>query len=393
MDSLGRGEEAAPSAVSYTVVASASSFERMMASLARTPRVAIDIEADSLYHYFDKVCLIQFSTDQETFILDPLVIKKLEPLAPIMAAQKVEKVFHAAGYDVHCLRRDYGFSFSHLFDTHVAGQLLGFGQLGLGAMMENLLGIAHSKHRQRDDWSRRPLDVEQLRYAAMDTHHLLHLRDRIEKLLEEKGRLSWAQEEFAIEAALEQPERQFDPEGFRRIKGSRSLQMRQLAILRALYLLRDRYARQLDLPPFKVINNPVLMDLAVRPPGTPRDMFGRPGISHRVARKFAEEICRTIEEARAGDPSLLARPESKPYTPPSKEAKRRFEDLRIWRRAKAAELELDIGVVCPGNILELLASSPPADMAALESFEGLRRWRAHEFGYEILKVLNGTGGA
>jgi len=389
MESSKRSEEAESTAVPYTVVATASTFDRMMETLLPAPRIAIDIEADSLYHYFDKVCLIQISTDGVTFILDPLALDDLRPLGPLMENPAVEKVFHAAGYDVHCLRRDYGFSFSNLFDTHVAAQLLGYEQLGLGALMESLLGIAHSKHRQRDDWSRRPLDVEQLLYAAMDTHHLLPLRDTLEGQLNEKCRISWAQEEFAAAAALEQPEKQFDPEGFRRIKGNRSLPPQQLAILRALYLLRDRYAREMDLPPFKVINNPVLLDLSLRPPGSPRDMLGRPGISQRVARRFADEICRTIEKARAQDPSFLNRAEPRPYLPPSRESKQRFEDLRVWRRRKAAELRLDVGVVCPGNILELLATAPPADLAALETCEGLRKWRAREFGAEILEVLRG----
>ncbi len=393
MDSPKRSEEAESAAVPYTMVATPASFRNMVESLLPAPRIAIDIEADSLYHYYDKVCLIQISTDRDTFILDTLVVKELQALAPIMANAAMEKVFHAAGYDIHCLRRDYGFSFANLFDTHVASQLLGYEQLGLGALMENLLGIAHSKSRQRDDWSRRPLDTEQLQYAAMDTHHLLPLRDVIERQLREKGRLSWAQEEFAVAAVLEQPERQFDPEGYRRIKGSRSLQPWQLAIMRALYLLRDRYAREMDVPPFKVINNPVLLDLALRPPGSPRDMFGRPGISHRVARRYSEEICRVIEKARAEDPSLMAREEPKPYTPPSRETKQRFEDLRVWRRLKAAELQLDVGVICPGNILELLATNPPADLTTLNGCDGLRLWRAREFGAEILKVLKGSAGA
>jgi ribonuclease D len=376
--------------VRYTMVASPAAFQDLMESLLPAVRIAIDIEADSLYHYFDKVCLIQISHDRETFVLDPLAIRELQPLSPIMAAPSVEKVFHAAGYDIHCLRRDFGFTFSKIFDTHIAAQLLGYEQLGLGALLELQLGIAHSKRRQRDDWSRRPLDPEQLQYAAMDTHHLLALRDLLEEQLDRKGRLSWAEEEFLVAAGVEQPERQFDPEGYRRIKGSRSLNAQQTAILRALFGLRDRYARRLDLPPFKVINNPVLLDLAVRPPKEPRELFRRPGISQRVARSFADEICRTIEKARSDDPSSLVRTEPRQWTQPSREARQRLDSLRSWRRKKAAELQLDVGVLCPGNVLESLAANPPSDLAALEACNGIRRWRAREFGQEILEALRST---
>ncbi|MBM3502207.1 MAG: ribonuclease D, partial [Armatimonadetes bacterium] len=223
----------------YTVVSDRAGFDRMMEALHAAPRLAVDIEADSLYHYFDKVCLIQISTDESTFVLDPLAVEQVLPLGAIFASERVETVFHAASYDTFCLGRDYGFTFARIFDTHVAAQLLGFVQLGLGALLEALMDVTHSKRRQRDDWSRRPLDPEQLEYAANDTRHLLGLRDLLERHLEVKGRLGWAREEFAAAAAAFPQEKIFDPEGFRRIKGSRDLSLSEFAALRALYLLRD----------------------------------------------------------------------------------------------------------------------------------------------------------
>ena len=282
------------------------------------------------------------------------------------------------------------FSFRNLFDTHISAQLLGYEQLGLDALLERLSGIAHSKRRQRDDWSRRPLAVEQLEYAAMDTHHLLQLRDLLEQQLRDKGRLSWAREEFEYLAEMETQEREFDREGFRRIKGSRELPLQQLAVLRALYLLRDRYARELDVPPFKVMNNSVLMELAHRPPRSPREMFNRPGVSFRVARRFGGEIFRAIERARAEDPSSLTLPARSAGKTPSREAKIRLEELRRWRRAKAEALRLHVGVIFPGTLLEILASFPPANPTELEGVTGMRRWRVQEFGNEILEILHHT---
>jgi len=372
----------------YTLVADATAFDIMMETLLPAARMAIDIEADSLYHYFDKVCLIQISTESHTFVLDPLAVKDLGTLGPLMADPSVEKVFHAAGYDIFCLRRDYGFTFSRLFDTHVAAQLLGYEHLGLSALMESQLNIAHSKRRQRDDWSRRPLDPEQLDYAAMDTHHLLRLRDVLEEQLTGKGRLPWAMEEFEVSAQGGASEQEFDVEGYRRIKGSRDLSLQELAVLRQLYLLRDRYARDMDLPPFKVINNPVLIGLARNPPGSAREMFRRPGISFRIARKYATEIFRTIDKARREDPSHLTTAPRKEWKAPSREARTRLEYLKRWRQAKAAELQLQIGVVFPGSLLEELSACPPADITALERFDGMRRWRVREFGADILKALH-----
>ncbi len=387
MDLVNSSGDALPAPARFTLVADTAAFARMMESLVPAARLAIDIEADSLYHYFDKVCLVQISTDSETYVLDPLAIKDIGALAPLAANPEVEKVFHAAGYDTFCLRRDYGFSFTNLFDTHLAAQLMGFEHLGLSALMESQLNVAHSKRRQRDDWSRRPLDAEQLEYAAMDTCHLLRLRDVLAEQLAAKGRSSWALEEFAVAAAGGIQEKEFDPEGYRRIKGSRDLSLQELAILRALYLLRDRCARELDLPPFKVLNNPVLLQLSQSPPRSARELFHRSGVSFRIARKYAAEVFAAIQHARREDLSSLTGRPRKEWKSPSREARHRLENLRRWRQKKAEELQLQPGVVFPGSLLESLSASPPPDMAALEGYDGMRRWRVLEFGADVMQIL------
>jgi ribonuclease D len=372
----------------YTWVATPDAFHEALAAVLQGTRLAIDIEADSLYHYFEKVCLVQISTESATFVIDTLAVKDLGALGPVMADPSIEKVLHAAAYDTYCLRRDYGFTFARLFDTHVAGQLVGYEQLGLSALMERLLGISHSKRRQRDDWSRRPLEAEQLEYAAMDTRHLLQLRDVLERQLEESGRLSWAMEEFAYACTAVPEEREFDPEGFRRIKGCRELDSQKQAVLRALFLMREEAARELDVPPFKVLNNSVLMDLVLRPPQRPRDLFQRSGVSYRVARRWAAEICRTIHRADLEDPAKLSPAPRPPWRPPLPEAVRRLDALKKWRAAKARDLNLHVGVVFPGNMLEVIAATPPADAESLASVGGMRQWRVREFGAEILEILH-----
>ncbi len=387
MDCLENSAPEENSPPQYTLVSTPEGFQNTLECLIPAPRMAVDMEADSLYHYFEKVCLIQLSTDKETYIIDPLAIKTIGDLAPLMSNPEREKVFHAAGYDIFCLRRDYGFVFANIFDTHAAAQLLGYEFLGLGALMENLLGIHHSKRRQRDDWSRRPLESKQLEYAAMDTHHLLQLRDVLESELRQKGRLSWAQEEFENEAAIERSGREFDPEGYWRIKGNRELPAQDQLVLRALYLLRDQAARKLDVPPFKVLTNTILLDLVKKPPKSAREMFNRPGISRRVARKFGAAILNTIEEARRKIPSIPEMPVRNNWKPPSRAAKLRLEALRLWRKQKATELGLQLGVVFPANLLENLAAEPPADKEQLANLPGMRRWRLREFGEEILPLL------
>jgi ribonuclease D len=381
-------ETAAVAPPPYSFVATSECFRGMLERLSSASRLAIDMEADSLYHYFEKVCLIQISSDSDTYILDPLVLKEIGDLASLVSDASIEKVFHAASYDFYCLRRDYGFAFVNIFDTHIAAQLLGYEFLGLSVLMEELLGIHHSKRRQRDDWSHRPLASEQLEYAAMDTHHLLSLRDVLESKLRDKGRLSWAQEEFETAAATARPEKEFDAEGYRRIKECRELAPQEQAVLRALFILRDQMARKMDVPPFKVLNNSVLMDLVCRPPHTAHEMFSRRGVSYRVARKFATEILKTLADARHQDPSVSAKHPRHNGKSPSRAARRRLEALKIWRQTKAQELGLQVGVVFPGNLLENLADVPPADQEGLANLPGMRRWRVREFGEELLQLLH-----
>jgi ribonuclease D len=206
--------------------------------------------------------------------------------------------------------------------------------------------------------------------------------------LREKGRLEWALEEFETAAVTERPEKEFDTEGYRRIKGNRDLSLQAQVILRALYLLRDKIARKLDVPPFKVLNNSVLIDLVRRPPASAGEMFNRPGISYRVARRFTADILKTINEARHQDPTPLETPARGNWKTPSRAVKFRLEALKRWRQEKARELNLHVGVVFPANVLENLAVAPPADLGELGNLAGMRRWRVREFGKELIDLLH-----
>lgn len=369
----------------YFWVDSTDDFATMAAALAHAPRMAIDTEADSLYHYVQKVCLLQISTDSTTYIVDPLAVTDLSLLQPMMADSAVEKVFHAAGSDIAGLRRDHTLSFSGVFDTHIAAQLVGLPAVGLSALLEQEFDIVHSKRRQRDDWSQRPLNPEQLRYAAMDTHHLLALRDALEQRLQAKGRLTWAQEEFDIIAFSREEERVFDPQCFRRIKGSRDLAPLQQAMLQALFVLRDRLARQMDVPPFRVMSDWVLVDLVRHPPRATTELAGRRGVSPRLARNHGALVLQVLKHASHGNPvSPAPRPKG---TRPPVEARIRLENLKRWRDGKAAELKLPVGIVFPNSQLEAMSLAAPADRAALGAIPGMRRWRVREFGEEALRAL------
>src|SRR3954467_3450148 len=159
------------------LIADAAGLTRLAEILAPCPAIAVDTESNSMHAYRERVCLIQFSTPDADYILDPLPLTDLGVLAPLFANSAQQKIFHAAEYDIVCLRRDYGFEFTNLFDTMSAARTLGWPQVGLAAILETRFGVKMDKKFQRADWKRRPLTREQLDYARLDTHYLLALRD------------------------------------------------------------------------------------------------------------------------------------------------------------------------------------------------------------------------
>ena len=363
-----------------------------LASLARSLEgcraIGLDTESDSLYHHFEKVCLLQLATDRgEAVLVDTLALSDLAPLAPVMADPGVVKVLHGADYDVTTLKRDFGLSFAALFDTMIAARLLGRSEIGLAAVARDELGVSLSKGNQKDDWSRRPLTPAQEVYALTDVLHLVALRASLEPKLAAAGRLGWLVEECSAVAALEPAARRRDPDAYLGLKGAKRLPPRSLAVLRELHAWRERRAEETDIPPFKILGNESLLRLAE---GRPRDLAALgavPGVLPRLRRQ-AEALLAAIGRAEAMAEADLPRP-ARPVRPVVPDAVRaRVDRLRAWRTARAAELGVDVSVVLPQRLIDRLAESAPRDAAGLEAIEGLRRWRAEAFGRELLAAVS-----
>ena len=171
-------------------------LDSMIQRLNQEPVIAVDTESDSLYAYFEKVCLIQFSVPGADYLVDPLALKDLSSLAPIFADAAVEKIFHAAEYDVMVLRRDYNFEFANLFDTMLASRILSWPRYGLGSILAERFGVTQDKRMQRHNWGRRPLTTAEMEYARLDTYYLLDLRELLLAELQKTDLLAEAQETF-----------------------------------------------------------------------------------------------------------------------------------------------------------------------------------------------------
>ena len=358
-----------------------SALTPVVSEMVRGP-IALDTEADSFHHYREKVCLIQLSFDQRDILLDPLAGLRVDLLRPVLENPGIRKVLHGADYDLRILHRDFGLEVRGLFDTMVAARLVGERDFGLASLLKTYQGVHLQKKYQLADWSRRPLSRQMMEYAASDTRYLLGLSEMLEEKLERLGRMEWSREEFLRLESVRWSGEVEDPEAFRKVKGSSSLDQRGLAILREIYSWRDSLARERDIPAFRVASDGALVTLARQAPRTAREMSRTPGLPARLVRgPMVPEVLRRIGRA-------LARPASD-WPERRKRARRRAESehgealraMRGRRDALARELDLEPSLLASRGLLESIVSRLERGKD-WRTIPDLRSWQA-----ELIKPL------
>jgi ribonuclease D len=346
--------------------------------------IGVDTESNSLFAYQEQVCLIQFSTSTGDYLVDPLALDDLSPLGPIFADPGIEKVFHAAEYDLICLRRDFNFTFANLFDTMWAARVLGYKEIGLSALLQNGFGVVADKRYQRADWGKRPLTAEMLAYARQDTHYLLPLREGLLAELKAKNRLALAVEDFR------RMERLYERTGlngnhamcWERISGTRDLSPQQLAILRALCEYRENVARRRNRPVFKVIGDMTLVTIASACPVSLEELRSLPNISPRQVQQHGNALLEAVMEGLNAAPIVPAAPNRPDYA-----YLNRLEMLRGWRKKKAQELGVESDVVLPRDLMMEIVNRNPGTREDLEALLREVPWRRERFTGAILQEL------
>lgn len=279
-------------------MADAASLGALADDVSGESVVALDTESNSFHVYRERVCLLQITTRRGDYVVDPMAVD-VRPLGAVLAAGR-ELVLHGADYDVRCLKREYGWSLPWIFDTMAAARRLGSAELGLSALVHSHFGVRLSKDHQRSDWGRRPLSAEQIRYAALDTHFLLPLHARLSGELASRGLADEARREFERIAAVEARPKVFDPEGWRRLKAARGLDPAGREVLRALWVAREEKASEIDRPPFKVLGEHPMVEIARRRPASKEDLAAIPGVTPKVMQRMGEAIEAALRARRAG---------------------------------------------------------------------------------------------
>lgn len=364
-------------------------LQHLAEHLRRESILAVDTESNSLHAYREQVCLIQFSTQEQDYLVDPLSLEDLSPLAPVFSDPGIEKIFHAAEYDLICMGRDFGFKFENLFDTMIAARILGWEAVGLGSILKTEFGISLNKRYQRANWGQRPLPPHLLKYARLDTHYLISLRNRQRTELAQSDLLALAAEDFNRMSAMNNnpdghlaqgEDKPIDPW---RVSGSYDLEPQQAAVLQELCRYRDKVARSLNRPLFKVIHDQTLLAIAAQTPKNRNELCQLPGMSQRQVRRHGSQLLRAIQRG------LRAKPIYPPRSPrPDRGFLERQEALRGWRKRTARDMGVPSDVVLPRDLMNTLAQRAPSSAEELAGVLSDVPWRLERFGDQILEVVS-----
>ena len=362
---------------------------RLLEALAGEREIAIDTEADSFFHYQERVCLVQISAGRRDWLVDPLQGLDIRPLGVVLSDPSKTKVFHDGEYDILILKREFGFRFANLFDTRIAAAALGMEAPGLASVVGERFGFELDKSQQRSDWSRRPLSSEQVAYAQLDTHYLVHLMHEFTGELEGRGRMPILRGECSRLEALEPPERIFHADEFLRLKGARRLSLVEMRVLRELFVLREQHARERDLPPFKVLGPQTLVALAQAQPTSLRALDQSRIVPPSLLRRLGNEIVAAVKRARELGPleRLPQLPSRSEDTELDETAQELHERLKQWRKERGQREAMDSSLVLNRHVLPRLAEDRPRSRDDLARIEGLSAWQIELFGDELLRVI------
>jgi len=368
----------------------APEVDRFLSEISDVKELALDTEGASFHRFLDRIYLLQISTREESAIIDPLPIGSPSRLGQLLESKAVEVVFHDADYDLRLLHQDYGWHVTNIFDTRVASQLLGIKSFGLAALLEQFFDVKLDKKHQRADWSMRPLTPDMLAYAAQDTKYLLQLKDHMKSELTRRGRLHWAEEEFArLEGTRWEAEQSM--EGFLRLKGARDLSRRELAVLREVANWRDTVAAQLDRATFRVIGNEALFEIARRAPMNTSELGTIKGMPKGMIERAGADIVAAIRHGMEVPEAELPKfPKGQRWNK-DRDFDEKVNRLKAVRDAAATRLELDPGVLCSRERLENVARSGAKSVDDLVAVPDLRRWQIEEMGEGFVRALAGSG--
>jgi len=369
--------------LNYRFISSAADLESACARFSAHKIVGVDLEADSMHCFREKICLIQMACNNEAFLIDPFELKNIDPFLKVLEDPSVVKVFHGSDFDIRSLDRDYGIRINNLFDTEIACRFLGVKERGLAALLKAHFDVTADKRFQKEDWSRRPLDPEMIAYSVMDVAYLEQLHQILTQALEARGRLSWALEECDLQARVKY-ENNHVPPLFRKFKGAGKMDNRTLAVLENMLTLRLDIAREKDRPMFKVFSNPCLKTVAEKKPTTVSQMVKVRALSKKQADMYGKRCCKAVSQALSLSHKELP---SYPRTRrPKKDARIQacIKRLKQMRETLSEEMDMEPGFLLNNALITDIAVNNPKNRDELKEIGAVRNWQLSAMGETVL---------
>ena len=375
--------------MTFQLITDPRGVEELADALAGETRLAVDLEAAGFHRYSDRVCLVQVSSPDATYLVDPLTVDPAPALRGPLEAPDVRIIFHGGDYDLRLLDRDLDLHPVNLFDTQTAAALLGEPSLGLASLLETYFSVNLSKKYQRADWAKRPLSEEMLAYAASDTQHLHALADLLRERLDAMGRLAWAQEESSLMESLRWSEEgKADP--VTKVKRARYLELREVALLREAWLWRDEISRRRDRAPFRVVSDNVLVEVVQVRPRSASGLAEMSGFSPQLAERSGRFLLdRLARIDRVDTEELVGYPRSNRTGPgrPPPEILEVTDRLKAARNQRSEELGIARGTLVSNTLLLEIARAGPENGEELLAVQGVRRWQVEAVGDALLEAL------
>jgi ribonuclease D len=370
----------------YKIIDTFDALKNLARTIEKEKVIGVDLEADSMYHFKEKVCLIQMAAPGINVVIDPLMVRDLSPLKPIFNRPDVCKIFHGADYDVRSLYRDFDITINNLFDTELASRFSGYSETGLEAVLKNKFDVALDKKFQRKDWSRRPLPQDMISYAAKDARYLLPLAQILTSELEVLGRLGWVREECEYLSKVRPNTSNTDPL-FLHFKGAGKLNPRSLAVLETLLQYRRRVAVKKDKPLFRIFGNRSLLELADKKPPNLKQLEKTRAMSPKQISMYGPGLISAIQDAiQIEQENLPVYPRRKSPRVPLVVAGR-VKALRSWRDEQVDRLALDPALICTKALMNTIAQQKPGKVSDLSAINEMKNWQKKEFGPDIVQVM------
>ncbi len=374
--------------LNFNFIRSDADLEQACKGLSGEKIMGVDLEADSMHCFKEKICLIQIAAQDRAFVVDPFLIQNFSPFIALLENPDIIKVFHGADFDVRSLDREFNARIENLFDTEIACRFLNIRERGLAALLMENFDVYVDKKFQKIDWAQRPLADIMIAYSVGDVAHLIELHARLRDRLEKMGRLSWAQEEFEAQAQVKYESNHQLPL-FRRFKGAGKMDNRSLAVLENLLQVRMDIAEKKDQPLYKIISSQSILGLTSHRPLTIEKMIDIKALSRKQAGMYGHLCEQAISSALALPHQEL--PSYPKIAMPRKDPKvlERIQRLKKMREKLSLSIGMEPGFLINNNLITTLAFANPCTREALEQINEIRNWQRQALGEEIIKTLGG----